>query len=293
MATTTSPLQAAQRISAADSKNSFQRAHDFFRSTPLAFLAADAAPPDPSADTSNEGTVQFQLIGMQPTDPKYSDIMNQNANNLLNMGGLVYDYMHRTYPTVNSQKLDINTWSNVISNLPCLSIGSAVNKSYNNSVLGVKLSGEFLSLIAKAIITDGASLLADFSSYLNSIGGVIFGKDVKSESYKALTCTYMNYLVSNGAGGYFDYGAIVLRQITFNENFQQYKSICGSVESIDINMTYTEIVNVVQTANIRKDGPDYENFQSLINTNSTNQFKAASNFFNASATPQSQLTPAS
>lgn len=293
MATNTLPVQAAQRISSNDSDNSYQRANDFFRSTPMAFVAADAAPPDPSADTSDEGTVQFQLIGMQPTDPQYSSIMTENANNLLGIGGLIFDYMHRTYPTVNSQKLDINTWANVVSNVPDLAIGKAVNKSYSNSVAGVSLSGEFLSLIAKAIITDGASLLTDFSSYLNSIGGVIFSKDVKNQSYKALTCTYMNYLVSNGVGGYYDYGAIVLRQITFNENFQQYKSICGSAEFININMDYTEIVNVVQTGRIRKGGPDYESFQSLINVNSTNQFKTASNFFNAGSTPQNQLTPTS
>jgi hypothetical protein len=286
MSTNTLPVQAAQRISASDSS-------DFFRSTPMAFVAADATPPDPGADTSDEGTVQFQLIGMQPTDPAYSGIMNENANNLLGIGGLVFDYMHRTYPTVNSQKLDINTWANVVSNIPDLAIGKAVDKTYTNSVAGITLSGEFLSLIAKAIITDGASLLTDFSSYLNSIGGVIFSKDVKTESYKALTCTYMNYLVSNGVGGYVDYGAIVLRQITFNQNFQQYKSICGSAEFIDINMNYTEIVNLVQTSRIRKGGADYENFQSLINMNQVNQFKNAKNFFNAGSTPQSQVTPTS
>jgi hypothetical protein len=286
-------MQAAQRISASDSSNSYKRANDFFRSTPMAFVAADAPPPDPSADTSDEGTVQFQLIGMAPTDPAYSGIMTENANNLLGIGGLVFDYMHRTYPTVNSQKLDINTWANVVSNIPDLAIGKAVDKTYTNSVAGISLSGEFLSLIAKAIITDGASLLTDFSSYLNSIGGVIFSKDVKTESYKALTCTYMNYLVSNGLGGYVDYGAIVLRQITFNQNFQQYKSICGSAEFVNIDMSYTEIVNLVQTSRIRKGGADYENFQSLINMNQVNQFKNAKNFFNAGSTPQNQITPTS
>jgi hypothetical protein len=209
----------------------------------------------------------------------------------LDMGGLIFDYMHKTFPNVNSAKLDIDTWQNVVSNVPDLSIGGKVSKAYNNNVVGVSVSGEFFSLIAKAIITDGASLLTDFTSFLNSIGGVIFSSNVTSESYTAITCTYLSYLVSNGVGGYCDYGAIVLRQITFNEHFQEYKSICGSAKSIDINMTYTEITNLVRTQRIREGGPDYDNFQELVNKNSTEQFKKAKNFFNAGNTPQDQLTP--
>jgi Virulence factor Evf len=284
-------VQAAQRVE--QSEAAYERSRDFFHSIPLRFAAAagQAPAPPPTADTNSQGTVQFQLIGQQPTDPAYNDIVNQNTANLLDIGGLIFDYMHTHFPTVNAAKLDVNTWQNVVAYVPDLSIGSAVSKTYNNNVKGVQVSGEFLSLIAKAIITDGASLLTDFTSYLNSVGGVVFSSDVKSQSYNAITCTYVSYLISNGVGGYFDYGAIVLRQITFLENFQQYKSICGSVESIDIKMSYTEITNLVRTQRIRKGGPDYENFQSLINKNSTDQFNKAKNFFNAGKTPQNQLTP--
>jgi hypothetical protein len=217
--------------------------------------------------------------------------MNQNASNLLAIGGLVHDYMHKTYPTVNSQKLDINTWSNVIDNVPDLAIGKQVTKTYKNSIAGVSLSGAFLSLIAKAIITDGASLLTDFTSFLNAIGDVVFSVHTTEETYKALTCTYTNYLVDNGAGGYSDYGKITLRQIDFVESFMELKSVCASASYVNVNLAYTEIENLVQTARIRKGGSDYDNFQGLINANATAQFANAKNFFNKPATPQSEIKP--
>jgi hypothetical protein len=288
-------VQGAETVRAEFAKEQYGRAKDFFYSTPLAFAraAVPAPPPPPDSYASDDGTVQFHIIGQKPKDPAYSDIMNQNGSNLLGMGGLVYDYMHRNYPTVNSQKLDINTWQNVISNLPDLAIGKAINKTYNNSIAGVSVSGEFLSLIASAIITDGASLLADFNSFLGAIGDVVFSVHTTAETYRALTCTYQNYLVDNGAGGYFDYGAIVLRQIDFAEHFMELKAACVSAQSVQINMDYIEIVNLVQTAKIRKGGADYAAFQGLISAASTQQFSNAKNFFNGGNTPQTDLKPTS
>ena len=219
--------------------------------------------------------------------------MNENANNLLAMGGLVFAYMHTHYPTVSSQKLDINTWQNVVGNIPGLAIGSNVSKNYNNNISGVSISGEFLSLIASAIITDGASLLVDFTSFLNSVGDVVFSAQMTSESYKALTCTYQSYIKENALGGYLDYGAIVLRQIEFSEHFMELKGVCFDAKSVSVSMSYVESTCLVQTSRIREGGVDYERFQSLINKNSIEQFKRAKNFFNAPNTPQDQITPAS
>ena len=283
-------VQAVTKTRDAAVERQYEKATDFFHSTP-AVLSADVAAPSTPSYASGEGSVQFQLIGVQPTDPKYGTIMNENANNLLGMGGLIYEYLHRTYPTVNSQKLDINTWQNVVSNLPCLSIGQSTSKTYTNSIKGVSISGEFLSMIASALITDGGSLLVDFSKYLNGIGDVVFSLKVTGETYQILACTYQNYLVDNGAGAYFDYGAIVLRQIEFTENFMELKAACVKAESVQVDMKYTEIVNLVQTANIRKGGPDYKKFQGLLNANSTEAFKKAKNFFNAPNTPQKDLNP--
>jgi hypothetical protein len=281
----------AELVREDDAKQAYGRAQDFFYAKPLAFGDLAAAAPAPDSFASAQGTVQFQLIGQKPQDPAYTDIMNQNASNLLGIGGLVFDYMHKTYPSVNTQTLDINTWNSVVSNIPDLAIGQAVKKTYKNSIAGVQISGQFLSLIAKAIITEGASLLTDFTSYLNAIGDVVFSVQVKEQEYKALTCTYTNYLVSNGVGGYYDYGKITLRQIDFLENFMQLKSSCASASYVNVNMSYTEIENVVQTGRIRKGGPDAAAFEALINVNSTAQFTAAKNFFNKPATPQNQIKP--
>lgn len=92
-------------------------------------------------------------------------------------------------------------------------------------------------------------------------------------------------------GGYFDYGAIVLREINFLKNFQEYKNSCASAQSISISMDYTEITNLVHTRRIRKGGPDYDLFQSLVNKNATDRLAKAKNFFNARKTPQDQLKP--
>jgi hypothetical protein len=285
---------AAEALREAESERRYGAAHDFFHATPLvsgmarSTLPASGAAPSVATD---QGSVQFHIIGQKPTDSKYSEIMQENCDNLLAMGGLIHGYMTRTYPKINTQTLDIESWVNVLKHLPDLCIGTAVDKTYKNRIAGVKVSGQFLSMIASAIITDGASLLTDFTSYLNSVGDVTFSASQTKETYNVLTCTFQSYLVPDGVGGYYDYSSIVLRQIDFLENFLQLKTPCFSSEYIDINMSYKEITTLVQCRRIRKSGDDYSLFQELINAEATKQFKDATNFFNGSNASQADIKP--
>ncbi|AZN98104.1 MULTISPECIES: hypothetical protein [unclassified Mesorhizobium] len=46
------------------------------------------------------------------------------------------------------------------------------------------------------------------------------------------------------------------------------------------------------TATLRKGGgPDYKNFQEIVDKNATEQFMNAKNFFNGGSTPQQDITP--
>jgi hypothetical protein len=83
--------------------------------------------------------------------------------------------------------------------------------------------------------------------------------------------------MDNGVGGYFDDGAIALRQIEFSEHFMELKGVCVTAQSVQINMQYTELVNLVQTSRIRKGGADYDLFQGLIDANATQTFQNAKN----------------
>ena len=283
-------VQAAEQIDREHAEIVYQKSTDFFKSTPL-YLSEKVGKLSTESIANDQGSVQFYLIGQQTNDPLWSGVMNENATNLLAMGGLVHNYMQRNYPTINSSKLDINTWKYVIGNLPGLAVGGATTKSYNNNIKGVSVSGEFLSLIARAVITNGASLLLEFETFLTGIGDIIFSVNTKNQTYKMLTCTYQSYLISNGAGGYFDYGAIVLKQIDFLQNFMQLKSSCAKSEFVNISMNYTEIVSLVQTGRIRKGGPDYDKFQKLIDADATQAFEDADNFFNGGNTPKDEIKP--
>jgi len=242
---------------------------------------------------SAEGIVLFSLIGEKPNDPAYADIMNENLSNLLAVAGFVYDYMHKTYPNVNSQMLDINTWTNVVQTIPGLVIGKAVSKSYRNSIPGVSIPNVFLSLISKAFITEGSSLLTDFTAYLNSIGDVVFRVHATGETYKALIFTISNYLRENGVGGYYDYGAITLRQIEFAKNFMALKGPCANINNVGIDMSYTEIESIVRTNLIRPGGRDYQSFMALFpgaNVEARKSaFAEALEFFHKPAVPQNEL----
>ncbi|WEX79313.1 hypothetical protein PYH37_006177 (plasmid) [Sinorhizobium numidicum] len=273
------------------SDKNYEAARAFFRGKPLALAQLNAAPPSDDTIANDQGTVQFHLIGQKTDDPTYSGIMNENQDNLLAIGGLIHDYMHTHHPAIDSQKLDINTWTDVVANIPDVSIGGQKQKSYLNRFAGTSVSAAFLSLLAKAIITDGASLLLEFNTFLAAMGNLTFSAGGKAQQYKALTCTYQSYLLDNGVGGYYDYGAIVLRQIEFKEHFLRLKSSCSSTRYVNVNMDYTEVTNLVQTRRIRKGGPDHENFQGLVNENSTDQFKKAKNFFNGGSSPQGDIIP--
>ncbi|MCA1371297.1 hypothetical protein I6F15_28675 [Bradyrhizobium sp. BRP14] len=273
------------------SDKNYEAARAFFYAKPLVLAQENAAPPGDDTIANDQGTVQFHLIGQKTNNPTYSGVMNENQDNLLAIGGLIHDYMHTHYPAIDSQKLGINTWTDVVANMPDGSIGRHEQKSYSNKFAGTSVSGTFLSLIAKAIITDGTSLLTNFQSFLTEMGNLTFSASGKAQQYKALTCTYQSYLLDNGAGGYYDYGAIVLRQIEFKEYFLELKSSCSSTQYVNVDMEYTEVTTIIQTRRIRKGGPDYQNFQGLVNKNSTEQFKKAKNFFNGGSTPQADLKP--
>lgn len=298
-------FQATEQVETQYAEEVYEKANDFFDSPPLEFSpvtpseispvgARAAAPTSLATDASiatEEGSVQFHLIGQQPQDPQWSGIMNENQSNLLAMGGLVHNYMQRNYPTVNTSKLDINTWKNVVGNLPSLSMGRTAFKRYNNQITGVNVSGEFLSLVAKAIITSGSSLLLDFTSFLGSMGNIVFSATTQAQTYKLATCTYHSYLVNNGVGGYFDYGSIVLKEIDFRANFMELKGACTTTRLVNINMEYNEIVSLVQTAPIREGGRFYRQFQNLIDADATERFENAANFFNGGNTPQNDIRP--
>ncbi|WP_026617271.1 hypothetical protein [Ensifer aridi] len=269
------------------SDKDYEAARAFFYRHPLNL----AAPPSEDTIANDQGTVQFHLIGQRANDPTYSGIMNENQDNLLAMGGLIHDYMQTYYPIIDSQKLDINTWTNVVANIPNVSIGGQKHKSYSNRFVGISVPATFLSLLAQAIITDGASLLIDFQTFLTAMSNLTFRANGNAQQYKALTCTYQSYLLDNGAGGYYDYGAIVLRQIEFKEHFLELKSCCSSTQYVNVDIDYTEVTNLVQTRRIRKGGPDHENFRGLVNENSTAQLAKAKNFFYGGSIPQGDIKP--
>jgi hypothetical protein len=256
---------------------------------PEVALTAEAISVDPSIAT-NRGAVLFQFIGQKPSDTRYSAVLQENADILLAMGGLIHAYMNRTRPVVDQEVLDINTWSGVISHIPNLAIGRPVQKFHANRIPGTQVAANFLGMIANAVIIDGASVLTDFTAHLKAIGDAVFHVNSSQQTYDIITCTYQNYLVDNGFGGYYDYSAIVLRQLHFRDYFQNFKSCCGSTEPVEMDLEYTEIKSLVQMGRIRRGGPDRRNFHELINDADTACFLAAGNVFNGEA-PQSQIRP--
>ncbi|WP_084044616.1 hypothetical protein M728_005678 (plasmid) [Ensifer sp. WSM1721] len=286
----TSAVDIHKREQSYSDKN-YQTARAFFYRQPLDLAQTNDAPPSEHTIANDQGAVQFHFIGQRANDATYSGIMNENQDNLLAIGGLIYDYMHTHYPIIDSQRLDINTWTEVVARIPDVSIGGQQQKSYTNRLIGTSVSGTFLSLLANAIITDGASLLTDFQTFLTAMGDITFRNSGKAQRYKALTCTYQSYLLDNEAGGYYDYAAIVLRQIEFLGQFLELKASCSSTQYVNVSFEYTEVTSLVQARRIRKGGPDHENFRGLVNENSTDRFTKAKNFFNGGAMPQGDIKP--
>lgn len=283
-------VQAAEKVESEYAEESFQKAKDFFLPS-IEYVAEAPDVPSQESMVGKQGSVQFHLIGQKPSDSQYSDIMNHNADNLLAMGGLVYNYMQSNYPKVSTSKLSIDTWEEVVSNLPGLSMGNSVKKKYSNNIAGTKVSAEFLSLVARAVITEGVSLLVDFQSFISSLGDIVFSVETKDQEYKIMTCTYQSYLVDNGVGGYYDYGAVSLKEINYLQKFMELRGACSSAQFVSVNLEYTEIVSLVQTRRLRQGGDLYEGFNELVGTDSAAQLKKAKNFFNASKTPQKDLKP--
>lgn len=281
---------------------SFDEARSFFKIKPMSHpvlrdavpAAAPVAPPPtlPEPPTSSsDGTVQFHLIGMKPTDPKWGDIMNENADLCLNVGSLIHGAMNQYYPSVSADKLSFDNWAGAISNLPGVSLSKAVDKNFSQRVDSVNISGAFLSLLAKAIITDGSSLLTDFDKFLQIVGDDIFKKTSKDQGYKLICTTFTNYLIDNQTGSYYDYATVGVKEVTFNDHFQELKVVCATVTQVDVSMTYKESIAILPTRLMRKGGAHYEDYQQLFDENWKAQFKVAKNFFHPAPAPQSDIKP--
>ena len=256
----------------------------------LAVAAPPATTPD-SAIATDKGMVQYHVIAETPTSSQYAAMMQENANNLMGMGGLIHGYMTANYPTVDSQLLDINLWNTVVGHLPDVAVGPTVTKRYSNTVAGTDLAGTFLQMLAKAKVAPGAKIGTDFGTWLEAMGQLVFAAHGAGQTYKAITCSYLCYLVDNGAGGFYDYGAIVLREVDITQDFMTYKGACQSSLGIQVEVQFTEITSPVQLSRIRKGGPDFQLFQQLVNANATAAFSKAANFFDGRNTPQADLTP--
>ncbi|EJC80725.1 hypothetical protein Rleg4DRAFT_2369 [Rhizobium leguminosarum bv. trifolii WSM2297] len=83
----------------------YDAARPFFHAKPLVLAQANADPPSDDKVANDQGTIQFHLIGQKTDDPKYSGIMNENQDNLVAIGGLIYDYIYTNYPNFDSKKL--------------------------------------------------------------------------------------------------------------------------------------------------------------------------------------------
>ena len=275
-----------QKFEAKFTEEQFEGADKLFSSVPISF-----APSTPEQYVSGDGAISFNIIGQKPKDPGYSDIMNENMDILLSMGGLVNRYMTSKYPKATPEKLDFNAWNRVISAIPALAAEKSVNKQWKTQVAGVKISGEFLQMIAKAIITDGASLLTDFQAYLGKMSDVTFSVQSTGQKYKVVTCAYLNYLVDNALGGYYDRGAIALKEIYFNTGFQELNGVSFKAQNILIDMQYNEAVYIVPTRRYRTGGDLNARWEKLKNKDADEAFENAENLFNAPSTPQDEIKP--
>lgn len=245
---------------------------------------------DPSIATV-DGAVQFHLIGQRTNDPSYSDVLQENADILMGMGGLISNYMQRTYPTVDRRLMSIDLWEQVLQQVPDLSVDPRVRKTYATRIPGTQVAGQLLGLLADASIADGAPLLGAFASYLGAFGDLAFDASAGSQSYDVMTCTFQSYLIEKGWAGAYDYAAIVVRQVKVVDGFQGLKSSCASTNPVSLNLEYTEVRALAQMARLRRGGIDHNNFQALLNAAATRELQAARNFFNGGGTPLLEIQP--
>jgi virulence factor Evf-like protein len=267
-------------------EENFDKAGDFFSAGPTSFAPGQIA--------TQNGAIQFHVIGEKPNDPAFSSIMNENMDILIGMGGLVKSAMDRNYPlggNADDKALDINNWRKVIGHIPMLAPQQAKSNEYTHQVAGVKISGEFLQMLAKAAITEGASILTDFQAWLQKMGDVMFSVQSKSQQYRMVTCTYLCYLQSNGVGGWYDWASLVLREVYFKAGFQEFNGVCVKAQNISIDMRFTEYMNIVPCRFFRTGGDFHDKWKNLLNPAATKQFEEAGNYFGAPATPQDDLTP--
>lgn len=255
-----------------------------------AAFVAETVRPDPAIATE-DGAVQFHVLGHTSDHEIYGAVLRQNAEILMGMAGLIHSYTRQYYPTVDRRVMNIDTWRGVLENLPDLAIGQSLQKSYRDRIAGEQVPRTLLGLIAGAKVPEDGSVLTDFSAYLDSQHDATFAASNDRDDYRFITCSFLNYLVGDGLWGYHDHAAIVLREVNFREGFQALRSSCRSAAPVVMQLEYTEIKALVQTRRLREGGADHRLFQNLIDPAATAKFASAVNLFNAVATPQSQLAP--
>jgi hypothetical protein len=202
---------------------------------------------------ANPGSVQFHLFGEKPSTGNYSEIVNEDMDVLLRLGGLVHQ-------TGGSATLDfVKLQSIIVSLQPWCLEQDRYRWDPSESVASDQVAGELLKLFAGPLAAKADPLLPQFAEFLSKL----------PDWSQTLACTYLVYLRKNKKGGYEDRGEIAVRSIEMSLQNAQYQ------------YKYEEVNYFVDLSLIRKGGRDHDALQKRLQGASVQQFMSAENFFNA------------
>lgn len=227
---------------------------------------------------SNIDRLQFHLFGEKPSTGTYSEIVNEDMDVLLSLGGLVHQRIVAEYPTGGSSTLDFINLQSVIRSVRWCHEQDRYLWEPSESVASGQVAHELLKLFAGPLAAKAVPLLPDFAAFLAKLSVAPkpieqtadhIGVAVPTGWSKTLACTFLVYLQKNRKGEYMDTGEIAVRSVEM------------SLQNAKYQYKYEEVNYLVDVSLIRKGGHDHDALQSLLQEASVQQFLSAKNFFNA------------
>lgn len=239
---------------------------------------------NPYAD--KDGLVEF-IVGVELIDdPVVMVNLALQKKYLIAVTSIVTDYVNRYAEAYGKDfKTDPELWTLALSKIPLMGPSKIDQKSYSRHLKGVSIATDFVQFLLGIVVTEGASALGSFSSFLSKQGEALnFGVEHNADYYKTITVGVAVEVFKVGDEIVYT-PKIRQYRVDFTRENSKWYGACVKVEYVDINFDYQYAANVFDYEAL-EDSSIKADFEKFIQMQRKAQIEGASTFFNADFPPK-------
>lgn len=258
-----------------------KEASDYFRSIGI---RRDSSPLNPNISDST-GLVSYIDATTNPPPPEILDLYNQVSPVMEGLTGVVTSAVITLAGNSNNSvnAASQQAWQGPMTAMakPWCSGLSLQTQSLNQSVTGIQVATEVINVIIDAVVTSGASALADFTSFLQTQGAAISANmTTGTTSYQYGAVSIIHSINQAGDGTFLYVPSFSFYFTQFNQTSRQLTSSCGSAQSFQFEFELDIMTAAFKVAEFQSSQMFQDQAQNFIDQFQQTNITDSTNYFN-------------